>query len=365
MSTTGNDHAAREESANQRASRALHDQNMSELKPLTPKEAKEQYLEAISTEKAESTVQTRKYQLRHFVRWCDEEGINNMNNVDGRNLMKYRKWRREDGDLNNVTLRSQMSNVRHFIDFCGRIDAVPSNLHEKVLLPSLDKYENRRDESLDAERANAILDFLEKFEYASRDHVVFLILWKTGMRTGGLRALDVDDYYPRKGALEIVHRPESGTPLKNKEAGERMVALSEEECEAIDDYLEHKRKDVTDEHGREPLITTKNGRIGKVTIRRTAYRLTRPCIYSGVCPHEEVPEECEARRNYDKASQCPDAVSAHPVRRGSITHHLDEDVPKTAVSDRMDVSPDVIDAHYDAASKEGKMERRRQHLDEV
>ena len=49
--------------------------------------------------------------------------------------------------------------------------------------------------------------------------------------------------------------------------------------------------------------------------------------------------DCEARTDYDKASQCPDAVSAHPICRGSITHHLDNDVPKVAVSDRMDVSP--------------------------
>ena len=365
MSATDNIHAANEESANQRVSRALQNRTMSDLKPITPEEAKEQYLEAIRTEKADSTIQTREYQLRHFVRWCDKKGIENMNNIDGRDLMNYRKWRRDDGDLNNVTLRSQMSNIRHFVDFCGRIDAVPPNLHEKVLLPSLDKYENQRDESLDAERAHVMLEFLEKFEYASRDHVVFLILWKTGMRTGGLRALDRDDCYPRKKGLEVGHHPETDTPLKNKEAGERMVALDEDECEVLEDYLEHKRKDVTDDFGREPLIKTMNGRMGKVTIRRTAYRLTRPCIYSEVCPHNKNPEDCEARQDYDKASQCPDAVSAHPIRRGSITHHLDEDVPKTAVSDRMDVSPDVIDAHYDAASKEGKMNRRREYVENI
>ena len=360
-----NTHAARNQAANRRTSRALQNPTMSDLKPIAPAEAKEQYLEAIRTEKAESTVRTREYQLRHFVRWCGEENIENMNTLDGRDLMNYRKWRRKDGDLNNVTLRSQMSNIRHFIDFCGRIDAVPGNLHEKVPLPSLDKYENRRDESLSAERARSILDFLERFEYASRDHVAFLVLWKTGMRTGGLRSLDVEDYYPRKGALELVHRPETGTPLKNKEAGERMIALGERECEVIDDYLERKREHVTDEHGRDPLITTKNGRMGKVTIRRTAYRLTRPCIYAGTCPHDKDPMDCEARTDYDKASQCPDAVSAHPIRRGSITHHLDNDVPKVAVSDRMDVSPDVIDAHYDAASKEGKMNRRREYVENI
>jgi hypothetical protein len=31
----------------------------------------------------------------------------------------------------------------------------------------------------------------------------------------------------------------------------------------------------------------------------------------------------------------------------------------------MDVSPDVTDAHYDAASKEGKMNRRREYMGEL
>ena len=338
---------------------------MSELTPLSPEEATAQYLEAIRTEKAASTVETREYQLGHFVRWADGQDITNVNSLDGRDVMEYRKWRREDGGLNNVTLRSQMSNIRHFLNFLGRIDAVPAELHEKVLLPSLDKYENRRDESISVERAQTILEHLERFEYASRDHVLFTLLWKTGLRTGGVRAIDVDDYHPRKQSVEICHRPRTETPLKNKEGGERMIALNQRECSLMDDYLEHKRTDTTDEYDREPLLTTTHGRIGKVTIRRTVYRLTRPCIYADVCPHGKEPSDCVARQNYDKASQCPSSVSAHPIRRGSITHHLDEDVPKTAVSDRMDVSPDIIDAHYDAASKEGKMKRRRQYVEDL
>jgi site-specific recombinase XerD len=338
---------------------------MSELKPLSPTDAVEQYLEAISVEKASSTIQTREYQLRHFTRWCDEENITNVNALDGRDMMDYRRWRRQDGDLNNVTLRSQMSNIRHFLNFLGRIDAVNEELHEKVLLPSLNKYENRRDESISVERAQSIIEHLEQFQYASRDHVLFVLLWKTGIRTGGIRAVDIDDYHPRKQSVEIQHRPQTDTPLKNKQSGERMIALNNRECALIDDYLEHKRTEITDEYGREPLLTTAHGRIGKVTIRRTVYRLTRPCVYSDVCPHGKEPNNCEARQNYDSASQCPSSVSAHPIRRGSITHHLDRDVPKTAVSDRMDVSPDIIDAHYDAATKEGKMKRRRKYVEDL
>jgi hypothetical protein len=55
-------------------------------------------------------------------------------------------------------------------------------------------------------------------------------------------------------------------------------------------------------------------------------------------------------------------VSTHPIRRGRITHYLDNGKTKTLVSDRTDVSPEVIDEFYDAADEQGKMERRRQHF---
>ena len=49
----------------------------------------------------------------------------------------------------------------------------------------------------------------------------------------------------------------------------------------------------------------------------------------------------------NKASTCLSSVSPHAIRRGSITHHLSEDVPEKVVSDRMNVNLDVLEKHYD------------------
>jgi hypothetical protein len=40
-------------------------------------------------------------------------------------------------------------------------------------------------------------------------------------------------------------------------------------------------------------------------------------------------------------------------------------VPETAVSDRADVTKDIIDQHYDQRSDKEKMEQRRGYLDKV
>ena len=63
--------------------------------------------------------------------------------------------------------------------------------------------------------------------------------------------------------------------------------------------------------------------------------------------------------------KCPEAVSPHAIRRGSIMHYLAKDVPTEVVSDRMNVSRDVLDQHYDKRSEEGKLEQRRGYLENV
>jgi hypothetical protein len=58
-------------------------------------------------------------------------------------------------------------------------------------------------------------------------------------------------------------------------------------------------------------------------------------------------------------------VGSHAVRRGGITHYLSSDVPQEAVSNRADVSPDVLEKHYDQRSQKNKMEQRRKYLDNL
>lgn len=64
----------------------------------------------------------------------------------------------------------------------------------------------------------------------------------------------------------------------------------------------------------------------------------------------------------DHASKCPSSRSPHALRRGSITHHLREGTPEKVVSDRMNVSSDILERHYDRRSEREKMESRREFL---
>lgn len=334
------------------------------LEPIEPDHALDLYIADRENSVSQATIYSHRSRLGHFVRWCnDEADISNLNVLSGRQLHEFRVWRRMEGDLSPATEKTQMDTLRVFIKWLESIDGVEQDLHTKVLSPNLTGDDNIRDEMLSSERADRILKYLKKYEYASRPHVILTLMWHTMMRVGEIHALDCSDYHPAKQSLEVLHRPDTGTTLKNQTRGERFVALSDEVCGLLDDWLEHTRPSATDDHGREPLITTPQGRAHTTTLRGDCYRYTRPCVVTGECPHGREIEGCGATE-YDEASRCPSVESPHALRRGGITHALQEGWPMKAVGDRANVSEKVLSMHYDSRSEEEKMEQRRDYLDD-
>ena len=337
------------------------------LEPITPEEAVRLHLDAMRDNSAEWTRTSHKSHLRAFVEWCREEaGIDNMNELSGRDLYHFRVWRREGGyskgqddEIAPKTIHSVLTTVRSFLKFCGEIEAVHEDLYLKVPLPSLSPGQEVSDSTMVPERIPPILEYLSRYEYASRDHVVFLLLWHTGARLGGIRSLDVGDcdLDGRAPSLEFVHRPETRTPLKNDEGSERVNRISDRVAQAIQDYIDGPRKRVTDEHGRYPLVSTAQGRVAPSTLRNIVYKWTIPCKIGEECPHDEEPSTCEWT-SYNTACKCPSSRSPHDIRKARVTKYRNDGIARGIVSDRLDASTGILDKHYDRASKREKAERR-------
>ncbi|WP_241429993.1 hypothetical protein [Halorubrum lipolyticum] len=128
---------------------------------------------------------------------------------------RYRLWRRREGDLAPATEKTQIDAIRVFVMWLEGIDAVVDDLHTKVRSPVLRDVQNVRDVMLESDRAEESLEYLSKYEYASRPHVVLTLMWHTMMRTGTVHSLDADDCDPDGRYIGVVHRPETGTTIKN------------------------------------------------------------------------------------------------------------------------------------------------------
>lgn len=338
-----------------------------DLEPISPSKARDLHLEALKDEAADWTLQSHKSHLRAFVEWCEEEAeIENINELSGRDIYQFRQWRRggnyskgKDEEIAPRTLASALTTARVFLRFCGQIEAVHPDLYEKVDLPTLSKDDQVSDSTIDPERVPKILDYLSTYEYASRDHAIWALVWHTGLRLGGLRSLDLDDVHLEKENpyIELVHQPGKGTPLKNQNDGERVNRISRRVAEILSDYIDGPRVDNTDDHGRTPLFTTREGRISSSAVRSAFYRWTRPCMVGVVCPHDKEPTTCEYIDSL-KMSGCPSARSPHDVRKARVTRYRNDNVPRAIVSDRLNASEEVLDLHYDRASDLEKADRR-------
>lgn len=180
-------------------------------------------------------------------------------------------------------------------------------------------------------------------------------MWFTGCRISGAMSLDLQDFDPREhgdNVLQFRTRESEGTPLKNGNKSEWSITIRDSLAETLSDYISMRRERTTDEHGREPLFTILSGRLYRQRAYKNIVAISRPCVHGGNCPHNWVIDDCEAAQDKEQAPSCPSSVSLHPVRRGSITNQINEGWPKEKLSERVDVSVDVLDKHYDARTEE-------------
>jgi site-specific recombinase XerD len=143
------------------------------LEPIDPETALELYLADRESEVTKGTVYSHNSRIGHFVRWCDEEGITNLNGLTGRQLHEYQLWRRAGGELTSASEKTQMDTIRVFVKWLEAVDGVEPDLHTKVRSPTLSGDDNVRDVMLEEDLAEQVLGYLSRYEYASRAHVEF------------------------------------------------------------------------------------------------------------------------------------------------------------------------------------------------
>jgi site-specific recombinase XerD len=334
---------------------------------LSPREARDRWLDKLRVSHAESSVSAYHYQTKLFVEWYERNGVNRIRDLDGWDLESY-ETRRRGQNVKPYTLQKEMLTLRRFLEYCARIELVDEGLPEKVDPPDAPRDARVDETMLRPERAKALLEYYRSTPDAreTRSHALLELAWYTGARLGALRALDLEDYNSVEQYIRFRHAPEEDTPLKNGPDGERVIGIPGEVCDVVDAYIETHRHDVHDDHGREPLLASTVGRPSTNAVHAWMYQATVPCLHTD-CPHGRERPTCEfLEDSYNNASKCPSSRSPHQVRTGSITWQRNRGVPADVVSRRVNSSVRVIEEHYDKPDEIEEMEkRRRQHLDRL
>lgn len=277
-------------------------------------------------------------------------------------IERYDKWRKYDSlsrdePLSDITLSDDMYLFREFIRYLIEHRMAPVRFEKCVEIPEIDYEagEGVDEKKLDPEVAKAALEYLRKYEYADVEHVSMELMCQSGPRRSGLHGRDVADFDYDAQVLQYKHL--ESTELKNNESSQREITLYGDVPDIIQDYLNDQRPPVTDNEGREPLLTKGNGRVSRSALKKTAYKWTRPCAVGLDCPHDRDPMECEAAQKNNSAYKCPSSRAPHHIRSGYITDQRNKGVSADAIEQRCDVSPRVQKLHYDLPDDSEERER--------
>lgn len=151
-------------------------------------------------------------------------------------------------------------------------------------------------------------------------------------------------------------------PDLRTKSSENTINLSDTAAEVLQDYIDTHRVDV-EEDDRSTLLTTTHGRLSDSSIRKYVYKWSRPCVTGNECPEDRNQEECEAMESSDCAVKCPFSKPPVALRHGYISNLRRQGISLHTISDRCDVSEEIIEKHYSELSEEEKRELRRKELE--
>ena len=300
--------------------------------------------------------------MKLWYEWCQSVGITEVGQLKPYDMDEYYDIRASD--VQPVTLEGEMWTLTHFTKFLESLNAVDDGLSDAIRIPDLDPEDRSNDTKLHTEDALALLQYYRSSEtdFGKRKHAFLELAWFTGARQGGIRALDIRDVeLGEEGYADFRHRPETGTPLKNKLSGERPVALTPETVDVLKHYKRNYRFKVRDDHGRQPFLTSMRGRASTGALRMWSYTATLPCVH-GPCPHGKRSDDCEWVE-YSHASKCPSSRSPHQIRTGAITWFLNRGWPPEDVAERVNATVRTIESHYDKADPEERRRRLRDRME--
>lgn len=210
------------------------------------------------------TVLTYQHGLEDFKNYFKQTGLENLNDFNYSMVRGYLMHLYEN-KLSPSSVRLRISILRSFYRFLIDQEQVSANPFEAVTLP---KVARKNPEFLYQDEINKVIDQKESKEVNPelkiRDHMLFELLYATGLRIGEVILLQLEDFDFDQNFIRIL----------GKGSKERYVPFNSLCKEWIEDYLENSRKVLMERYQENHMYFLIN-RLGQPISEKGAYNIVR------------------------------------------------------------------------------------------
>ncbi len=186
----------------------------------------DRFLTYLVAERNASPYTIRNYgrEIKEFLSFLKEEGVNSLKEVDREVLRRYILWLRAKGYAKS-SLARRVYELRSFFRYLRREELIPADLHNLISPPKLPK---RLPRYLEPQEVEAIMQAPDTTQPGGqRDRAILEILYASGIRLGELVGLDVAHLDLARGEMRVF----------GKGSKERIALFGEPALRALDLYL--------------------------------------------------------------------------------------------------------------------------------
>lgn len=233
------------------------------------------------------TVRNYRHEIKQFLGFLKEEGIDSWDGVDRLLLRRYLAWLQQRGYV-KASIARRVSELRSFCRYLMREGILESNPIKAISSPKVPK---RLPHVLSVQEMEALLMAPDTTKpQGRRDRAILEVLYASGIRIGELVGLDVGDFDRHRGELRVLGKGDK----------ERVALLGRPAILALERYLRGGRgKLAKKDKARKALFLNRFG--GRLSARSVSYLVHK----------------------YAKQAGLEKRITPHVLRHSFATHLLD------------------------------------------
>lgn len=275
-----------------------------------------EYLAVLKLERnlSDNTLSSYKNDIATFIRFAEQEKINDLSEVNSALLVGFFKLLRQTGISSSSAARYH-SSIKGFFSYLHRNKYLDSNPVDKINPPKLSR---KLPTVLNVNEIEKILDSPDTSDKLGlRDRAIMEVLYACGLRVSELIHLKISDLYLSDQVIRVF----------GKGSKERLVPIGRSAVKWLNDYLKKSR----------PLLERKLKSMNIVFLNTRGTKLSRMGIWKII-------------DFYAKQVQIEKDVHPHTFRHSFATHLIEGGADLRAVQEMLghsDISTTQIYTHID------------------